>query len=259
MLAEEKVQDDETSAKVNAMLGNWNAITSDVLQAHENARAIEGLRELARRNPSSIAVVLLLRYGDEESVQRLVAQLHVVNPGKRNAAMRDLSLAANPELFPLLAGDLSRQESADLIIFGDTGMLPLSLASASIMKATILESSVFPAEVKDWAKRLPKVSGGLRDGVRAWWKVNKAAIERGDYQSVVPVEGATSAPPVLPMAAATPAPQTTTVSGTPAAASPSLAAVVSPVPTERNARVWPWLVGILAMVVIMAVALKRRT
>lgn len=55
-------------------------------------------------------------------------------------------------------------------------------------------------------------------------------------------------------------PSTPVPTATPAPSSPALAPAESPAPViERKSPVWPWLVGILALVVIVAVALKRRT
>ena len=65
-----------------------------------------------------------------------------------------------------------------------------------------------------------------------------------------------AAPSQLP---ATPAPATPVPTATPAPSSPTPTTAESPAPVvERKSPVWPWLVGILALVVIVAVALKRR-
>ena len=68
-----------------------------------------------------------------------------------------------------------------------------------------------------------------------------------------------SATPNPPAAAAPPRSQT--LSQTPPAASPSATTPVAETPAapvERKSPVWPWVVGMLALVVIVAVALKRR-
>ena len=197
-LAEEKIRDETTHAKVDAMFGNWRAITPEILRAPENAAVIEELKRIADRSPASIAVVLLLRQGDEQTVQRSLAQVRAESPRDRDSAARDLSSAANPSIIRLLERDLNKEESPKWIRFEDVVILPPSMAAASIIKATILESPVFSPSVKEWARSLPQVSAGLRDGVRVWWKVNKEAVERGDYQSVVPVEVVTDTLTVLP-------------------------------------------------------------
>lgn len=203
--AEETAPNQDAQAKAAAMIEDWKAITPKLLQAPENVPVINQLKTIAQERPASTAVVLLLRYGDEQTVQRLLTQLRAKTPRDRGSAVQDLSLAAKPQLIRLLDRDLLREESSELVFLGDTLMLPVSMAAASIIKATIIEGPVFSPDVKEWAKGLPKVSGGLRDGIRAWWKINKAAIERGDYQAVVPVEpvrGASAATPTVP---ATPA------------------------------------------------------
>ena len=242
------------------MMENWKAITPDLLRAPENAPVIEELKRIADRRPASTAVVLLLRYGDDETVKRSLMQLRAQSPRARGSADRDLSLAANPATIQLIEHDLNKDESPKMIFFEDVAVAPTSMAAASVIKATILESPVFPPEVKEWAKRLPKVSVGLRDGVRAWWKVNKAAIERGDYQAVTPVEPGTDAAVAKPDDTATPAPATPAPIATPAASSQPVTPVAqTPAsPAERKSPVWPWLVGIAALIAIIAVVLKRR-
>lgn len=76
----------------------------------------------------------------------------------------------------------------------------------------------------------------------------------------LPSPGATPQPQqsVTPPAA-TPTRSTPVPSATPASSTPAPTIAESPVPVvERQAPVWPWVVGILALVVIVAVALKRR-
>lgn len=78
-----------------------------------------------------------------------------------------------------------------------------------------------------------------------------------------PVLGGSEPPALQPSAtpeAATPAPSTPVATSTPALSSPVPAVAESPAPmVERKSPAWPWVVGILALIVIVAVVLKRRT
>lgn len=76
--------------------------------------------------------------------------------------------------------------------------------------------------------------------------------------SVFPADGRRGE--ATPQLLATPAPPTPGPSATPAASQqPATPVVQTPsAPIEHRAPVWPWVVGILALVVIVAVALKRR-
>ena len=157
----------------------------------------------------------------------------------------------------MLKDDLNRQESPEGIRVEDIKVMPVSMAAATVIKSTIIENPVFSPAVKEWAKRLPKVSAGLRDGVRAWLDVNKAAIERGDYQSVVPVEAAAQSPRIqaalpTPMLSASSRDATPAVSSSAPVVAESRGSVV-----ERKPPLWLWAVGIAALMVIVALAVKK--
>jgi hypothetical protein len=180
----------ETMTKLDAALGNWKSITPETLLNPDNADLLQELRRLSKDPRQTAARVPLIKLGDEEVIRSCMEGLRTERPGARNRAVRQLGFSGNPEVIPMLINDLNKHESPAMIRFGDTQiMMPLSMAAASTIKAIILESSVFPQNVKEWAKGLPEVSAGLREEVSAWWETNKAATERGDYQSVVPVKG----------------------------------------------------------------------
>ncbi len=239
----------ETNAKLDAALRDWRVVSPAILQEPENAELLMELRSLAKDPRQQVARVPLLKLGDADVIQSCLKEYRTEHPNSRRSAMSQLRAASNPDIIPLLASDLSRNESTTMIFFEDNGMLPLSLAAATIIKATVLESPVFSREVKEWARQLPAMSDGLRDGMRVWWEVNKDAIMRKDYEAVVAAlavhgAGQQSAPSVS--APATPAPIVTPLPS----ASPGLAAMpatsVAPVPKTA---VWPWVGGIFVLAV----------
>lgn len=73
-------------------------------------------------------------------------------------------------------------------------------------------------------------------------------------------QNTSAAQPAATPSAATPVPSTPAPTAIPAASSPPPAPVAQTpaVPTERRVPVWPWVVGILALIVIVALVLKRR-
>jgi len=91
--------------------------------------------------------------------------------------------------------------------------------------------------------------------------IDKAAATPVPIIDLLPKVAAASASPTpVTPAAATPAPATPAPSAAPAASpSPTTPVVQTPaVPSEHSAPVWPWVVGILALVLVVALALKRR-
>ena len=246
-------QNADTQRKVNAAIGNWKSVTPEILRDPANVDLLQALRSIAKDPRQTAARVPLIKLGDEDVIRSCLEELR---SERRSSAMNQLGMAGNPKIIPLLASVLYREESPKKTrLSEDLWTLPISMAAASVVKATILNSSEFSNELKEWAKHLPAVSPGLRDGVRVWWKVNQAAIERGDYQAVVPVENTPGTPPVQS------APSTSVSAVTPAA-SPSpetlLAQAPAPAPEQRSP-VWLWVGGgILVLIVIAALALRRR-
>lgn len=111
----------------------------------------------------------------------------------------------------------------------------------------------------------PSMPGDLRERLRKVVEAIKnpspQAVAEPKVKAVDLVAGnqPSPAPPTTPVAA-TPSPATPVPSATPAT-SPQPATPVAQTPAAqvgKRAPVWPWLVGIVALVVIIAVALKRR-
>lgn len=276
----------ETMAKLNAAIGNWKSITPEILLKPDNADLLAELRLLAKDTRYTSARVPLIKLGDEEVIASCLEQLRAQQTNGRSSAVNQLSFSGNPKIIPMLAGDLNKEESPEIVFLGDRGTTPVSMAAASVIKSIILTSPVFSVEVKEWAKSLPKVSVNLRSGLRNWWEVNKEAIERGDYQWVVPVVGEIGKPTILPAAppiptpspsAATvppstsPTPPTDPVSQPPTGfpppaiqvaqapvSSPPPTALVTQAPIAHKPLVWPWVVGMGALIAIAFLVLKSR-
>jgi hypothetical protein len=243
----------ETRVKLNAVLANWKSIQPDTLQRPENADLLEALKARAKDRRQTAARVALIRLGDEDVIRSCLEEYRMDQPSHRASAMTQLGIAGNPKVIALLADDLNLNESANLIFFEDNGMLPRSMAAASIIKAIIINSPSFSQEVKAWAVRLPTVTVGLRDGVRSWLAINNAALERGDYPSVIPLtikrgEGSRPAPTTR---------KTASLIRTPTVILP-LASTPSAV-TSRAMSVWPWVAGICLLIAIVVLVWRRRT
>ena len=247
----------ETNAKLNEALRNWRSVSAQSLIQPENADLLDALREMAQTTGRTDARVPLLKLGDSSVIQDCLAELRAEPPHQRDLAVRQLGFAGNPKIIALLEPNLSREESAEILWTEDIGFLPVSMAAAAAIKAIVLQSSDFSMEVKVWAQSLPVMSPGLRDGVRAWWRTNKAAIERGDFRAVVPGE-------IVPRKArkqsnpvATQALKEPMVTPQPAV-SQTLVPVDSPARLQHKRSMWPWLVGIGVLGVILLLVLRRR-
>lgn len=169
----------------NNTVANWRSVTKEALQRPENSDVVRQLKESAQDRRQTSARALLIRLGDEDTIQDCLNELKVNKSGHRNPAVKQLSEGGNADIIPRLETILDKEESPEIVFSGDTGILPVSMASASIIKAIILENPAFPNDVKVWAQNLPKVSVGLRDGIRTWYHLNKSLLVAKDYKSVV--------------------------------------------------------------------------
>jgi hypothetical protein len=106
----------------------------------------------------------------------------------------------------------------------------------------------------------PSISGDLRERVRqAIEEIKNPTPEAKAEPRVKAVALVNASQPQAPAPTATPAPASAAATAPPAPSSPTPAVAESPVPAvEHKSSVWPWLVGIAALIVIVAVALKRR-
>lgn len=259
----------ETKLKLNEAIGQWKSITPEFLLKRENTDLLQELRILAKDTRQTAARVPLLKLGDKEVIGSGLEALRAEN--SRNSAVNQFGLSGNHKIIPLLVDDLNKEESPQLIRTEDLARLPVSLAAASAIKGIIQESPVFSAAVKDWAKGLPRVSPGLRDGVRGWWNINKHAIEKEDYSSVIPGPAVEQVPPgrvipetsepETPDAASSEAPQVSPVIPT-TPPSPSLPVSIiaeSSAGVDQKKPLWLWILGVPTLIAIAWVALRRRT
>lgn len=169
--------------RLKVILDNVESVTPEVLQRAENADLLQELRSMATDKNQIAARALLIRLGDEALIQSSLNQLRSNNP---RGPLRELRLAANPIVIPLLATDFNRDESPDLITKTyDVVEMPLSMNAAWIVKETIIKSPVFSQAVKEWARGLPTYMPGLRTGIRAWWTLNQTALVQQNYAAVV--------------------------------------------------------------------------
>lgn len=172
----------EMEARVRAAFDNVQAMTPEVLRDPSNADLIAELRTMAMQSNATLATVLMIRYGDDAVIQDCVSRL----PSERRRPMRQLIMAGNPRAIAFLAADFNRQESADGFFVGDQLRFGPSMNAASVVRQIVMESSVFSPDVRQWAKGLPPLLPGMRDGIRAWWAKNQAALLAEDYAAVVP-------------------------------------------------------------------------
>jgi hypothetical protein len=210
----------------------------------------ESLKDNLQRSPSapiaSTALYSLYQLGRADDEVRTLAAARIAGYNQRSesqVAFGLLNLGAVwplPEALPVCIEMLKSNEPVGSKM----------VAASAIMKLGPAAAEALP-ELQRFLAQLRAQSGDFRD-------IN--TLER----AVRVVSGQTDAPsPRAPQAtpvAATPSPATPVPSATPTA-SPQPATRVAQAPVtavEHRTPVWPWVVGILALVVIVAVALKRR-
>ncbi|MDQ3566433.1 MAG: hypothetical protein M3436_20950 [Pseudomonadota bacterium] len=172
----------------------------------------------------------ILYLGDEE-MRRHLAQKFAESPNPRG-----LGPSGDPELVPLLAPYLFREEPAWDTAHGDVSAPRLSISACDTIAKIVGNSPAFTGEVGDWARRVQQPFGTpeYREILREWWRANEAAFKAKDFKAVrlgrlgphsdviTKPDWATrldTAPPIPPAAAVAPAPATKT----PAAVAPAVA------------------------------------
>lgn len=128
--------------------------------------------------------------GDEETIKSTLHLLQTNRPTRRGSPANALSGAANPDVIPRLIGNLMIDESPEYAFDEACQFItPLSMTSTHIIQPTIVESPAFSHEVKEWCRPLSRVDFGVqREGIRAWWVLNKDALMRKNYQAAIPVK-----------------------------------------------------------------------
>ncbi len=175
-----------SSLKVTRALQNWRSITPQDLSQPDNADLLADLRKLAIAKHQTSAVVPLIKLGDPEIINLCIDDFDMDQPSHRNKASKQLAVAANPQVIPLLIARLQKDESSKTVYLGEESILPVSVAAASIIKDILATSPVFAPEVKHWVTQLPVTSAELRQNIRKWWLINKLAMEAKNYATVVP-------------------------------------------------------------------------
>lgn len=215
---------------------------------------------------------------NEADVQTVVQALSVSNPSARVGLALRLSQLQRPEAVPILAEMLSvpftlagtgsntgvglteneamskQRIAADAIAY----LGPLAKPLLPLLRQRMAEiAALLPhPEKQRYVTRL-QVAIDQIEGKRPL-QVRTALNASGTLLVAAPVDAEpepTSAAPAPVKALSTPVPTSTPV----ASPAPTTPVAEAPAPVvERKAPVWPWVVGILALVVIVAVALKRR-
>lgn len=208
----------------------------------------------------SIYLYILFLLGDPIERKREVTKF-------RDSPWRDGTLAklGEPWVIEEVAPDMFREEVIPL--FGEIPNLPLSYGAAALIIANLQRATIYPEEVLQWAKKTspydqPAILGVMRD----WWRENEQFFNEKKYHLVKP--GRTR-PPLHPP---NPEPPTNNASvqvdtSGPSLTTSSLPAPSTPVPplaegsapvVERKSPVWPWVVGIAALIAIAFFVRKRR-
>ncbi|MCE9609950.1 MAG: hypothetical protein K8R23_07045 [Chthoniobacter sp.] len=179
----------EEIARLNDAVANWKTLTPEYLRLPENATLLVELRQRAKNTSRNDVRVPLLRMDDADTVQSVFKELHSEYWSRRRSATSQLTFAANPKLLPMLVDDLMKDANPKVeLIDGDINSPSTSVVAAKIIRAAVLNSPVFSADVKAWAQALPSSNPAvLTEGVRVWWKLNREALEKGDYHSVLPI------------------------------------------------------------------------
>ena len=178
----------EETRKFQEVLSGWKTMSRETLASPGYAGVIKNLKAEARSSTNGPERAILLRLDDPEIIDVCLVDLRTAdpsNPSRRAAAVVLLQKFANPTVIPRLADDLNRSESPDIIILGGVGLSPHSVEAAMIIRGIISRSSLFSPAVRKWSDDLMPIDEEVRGPIRTWWKLNKPAIERGDYQAVV--------------------------------------------------------------------------
>lgn len=145
------------------------ALREEVADENENA---------ARR---SLMEALLVRLGDEETTARLVkAFANHRHGGFPSVEYRALSVAREPSVLVRIAPFL--YSTAPRFGGGDVSYLTQAEETAEMFRDTIMYSSVFSADLKEWSS----AHGFDVRGMQCLWEQNGAAFKAAEYGKVKP-------------------------------------------------------------------------
>lgn len=188
----------------------------------------------------------LLALGDDETRHEMVDEF------RRTLGARGdfdtMAASGDPLLIEILASELY---SEDLGRWDHSMRWPMAVSTGDLILAIITRSSAFSAEVTDWARtRYNLLNPQFVVVMRRWWEENKRHFATRDYQAVRPGLALPEAPVIA-------APLAVPLTPSPPATTPLVQS--SGINAERKAPVWPWLVGIAALIAILALFFKRRS
>jgi len=192
----------------------------------------------------------------------MVADGTHVDPGFRSSG--------SPVAIEYFAPYAFSQEPYEPSMNGDVGSAPLSFLVTNMIFDILSDSSAFTGEVISWARRTRGPDPvSRREEFQRWWAENKIHFEQEDYKAVMPghpipnvleaMDGKRhkeGPPPLEETHPKQPAPVSQPTIAKPAAAT----VVQTPTPSvESQAPVWPWAVGVAALIAASVGVLKRRS
>lgn len=127
--------------------------------------------------------------GDAEAIKHLVREFIDNDSG----GLGELARLRNPRIIEMLVPELFREQSNKR--FGDFIVLSSSLRAATVTLRLLESSPGFTDEVREWSRKLLRLTPGEQRGlVRQWWKENEAAMRSEKYVIVKPGPAPTRVP-----------------------------------------------------------------
>lgn len=188
----------------------------------------------------------LLALGDDETRHEMVDEFRKTLGARGD--IKAMAASGDPLIIEILASELY---SEDLGRWDHSMRWPMAVSTGDLILAIITRSSAFSAEVTDWARtRYNLLNPQFVVVMRRWWEENKRHFATRDYQAVRPGLALPEAPVIA-------APLAVPLTPSPPATTPLVQS--SGINAERKAPAWPWLVGIAALIAILALFFKRRS
>lgn len=198
----------ETSIELKARTLIADSITSDLsIVGSDRAAVIALLDEVATGKIDHIGVasaaqdnaqIVLMRLGDDQTIQQVVAQYQQYNSSYVLSHIPDmLEWSKQPATITYLASDFYLNDDASQSInlkenWETVGVPARSIYSGVIALEIIKRAPEFSEEMKAWAKvayalRL-KDPSKFKRLMQAWWNENKNAFTQRNYSAVHPVD-----------------------------------------------------------------------
>ena len=190
----------------------------------------------------------LLALGDDEARREFVDEFRRTLGARGD--IEAMAASGDPLIIEMVASDIYSEDLGNLT-GGHQLRYPIAVSTGDLILAIITRSSAFSAEVSDWARtRYNLLNPQFVVVMRRWWEDNKKHFATRDYQAVRPGLALPEAPVIA-------APLAIPLTPSPPATTPLVQS--SGINAERKAPVWPWLVGIAALIAILALVFKRRS